>query len=88
MAINDAFSILQNQLKGIKNENTIRKINYDSTELKKNVVLITVESLSAEFMTSFGNEKHITPLDLFVCDKCLFARQKIMGKIGYQSKST
>ena len=61
MAINDAFSILQNQLKGIKNENTIRKINYDSTELKKNVVLITVESLSAEFMTSFGNEKHITP---------------------------
>ena len=61
MAINDAFGILQNQLKGIKNENTIREINYDSTELKKNVVLITVESLSEEFMTSFGNEKHITP---------------------------
>ncbi|TDP58030.1 LTA synthase family protein [Flavobacterium dankookense] len=61
MAINDAFGILQNQLKGIKNKNTIREINYDSTELKKNVVLITVESLSEEFMTSFGNEKHITP---------------------------
>ncbi|WP_316353094.1 LTA synthase family protein [Candidatus Trichorickettsia mobilis] len=36
--------------------------NYNSAKQQKyNVILITVESLSAEFMTEFGNKNNITP---------------------------
>ncbi|HEY5823474.1 MAG TPA: sulfatase-like hydrolase/transferase [Cyclobacteriaceae bacterium] len=38
-----------------------RKITSDSVEKKLNVVLISVESLSADFMTAFGNTQNITP---------------------------
>ncbi|WP_333876163.1 LTA synthase family protein [Flavobacterium sp.] len=57
----EAFTVLQNQLPGSKNESTLRTLQNDSAEIRKNVVLITVESLSEDFMTEFGNEKHITP---------------------------
>jgi phosphoglycerol transferase MdoB-like AlkP superfamily enzyme len=57
----EAFALLHNQLVGTKGESTLRTITSDSTELHKNVVLITIESLSEDFMTEYGNEKHITP---------------------------
>ncbi|ASW75225.1 sulfatase [Chryseobacterium piperi] len=38
-----------------------RKITSDQPELKKNVVLISIESLSAEFMQHYGNDQKITP---------------------------
>ena len=38
-----------------------RLITNPGPEKKLNVVLITVESFSAEFMDLFGNQKHITP---------------------------
>lgn len=38
-----------------------RKISNDGQEKKLNVVLISVESFSADFMTAFGNKKGITP---------------------------
>lgn len=38
-----------------------RKVVSDSTELHKNVVLISIESLSAEFLEHYGNKNNITP---------------------------
>ncbi|MFH7015680.1 LTA synthase family protein [Flavobacterium sp. FlaQc-47] len=56
-----AFAILKQQFPAISGENTIRKITSDSVENHKNVVLITIESYSAEFMKTYGNEQNITP---------------------------
>lgn len=38
-----------------------REISYAEPERKQNVVLISVESLSADFMRAFGNTENITP---------------------------
>lgn len=38
-----------------------RTINAEGPEMRKNVILISVESFSADFMKYFGNEKNITP---------------------------
>jgi phosphoglycerol transferase MdoB-like AlkP superfamily enzyme len=38
-----------------------RKITADSTEKKWNIVLISVESLSGEYLRVFGNQQNITP---------------------------
>lgn len=44
-------------------------------EKRLNVVLITVESLSAEFLTAFGNKRQLTPqLDKLAADGMLFTR--------------
>lgn len=56
-----SFAILKKQFPAISGENTNRKIVSDSVEDHKNVVLITIESLSADFMKSYGNEQNITP---------------------------
>ncbi|MNX84772.1 Lipoteichoic acid synthase 2 [compost metagenome] len=56
-----AFAILKQQYPAITGENTTRTITADSPETHKNVILITIESLSAEFMKSYGNEQNITP---------------------------
>jgi phosphoglycerol transferase MdoB-like AlkP superfamily enzyme len=56
-----AFAILKQQFPDISGENTMQKIKGDSIENHKNVVLITIESLSAEFMKSYGNDQNITP---------------------------
>ncbi len=58
---NEAFGLLQKQIPSISNESSLRKITSDSAELHKNVVLITIESYSAEFMKAYGNEDKITP---------------------------
>ncbi|MCD0465357.1 LTA synthase family protein [Flavobacterium sp. ENC] len=56
-----AFAILKQQLPTISNENTTRQIESDSAENHKNVVLITIESYSADFMKMYGNYQGITP---------------------------
>ncbi|WP_343617652.1 sulfatase-like hydrolase/transferase [Flavobacterium sp.] len=56
-----AFAILKQQMPSINGENTVQEIKNDSTESRKNVVLITVESLSADFMKMYGNTQNITP---------------------------
>ena len=38
-----------------------RPVTSDSTEQHKNVVLISIESLSADFMQHYGNKDKITP---------------------------
>ena len=57
----EVFSVLKQQFPTITEENTKQTISCDSTENHKNVVLITIESLSADFMKAYGNQQNITP---------------------------
>lgn len=41
--------------------NIKRQITAEGAEKKLNIILITVESLSADYLTKFGNKKNITP---------------------------
>jgi phosphoglycerol transferase MdoB-like AlkP superfamily enzyme len=56
-----ASEILKQQFLNISGNYSNRNITGDSLENHKNVVLITIESLSAEYMKSYGNEQNITP---------------------------
>lgn len=58
---NEAFTQLKQQIPSISGETTLRQINTQAPENHKNVVLITIESYSAEFMKMYGNENNITP---------------------------
>lgn len=58
---NKAFAILKQQFPTISEENIARKITGDSLGNHKNVVLITIESYSADFMKAYGNKQNITP---------------------------
>lgn len=49
-----------------------REIDYPTPEKKMNVVLISVESLTAEFMKAFGSQKNITPSLDSLAEKSLF----------------
>lgn len=57
----EAYALLKRQITTIQNESTLRHISSDSSETRMNVVLITIESLSADFMKMYGNEQNITP---------------------------
>ncbi|MCC9065119.1 LTA synthase family protein [Flavobacterium piscisymbiosum] len=57
----EAYTLLKQQYPAISGENTTRSITSDSIENHKNVVLITIESLSAEYMKAYGNQQNITP---------------------------
>jgi len=64
----EAFKLVRERLKtpGTKFESgapysITRKIQSSGAEKKLNVVLISVESLSAEFLQRWGNQDHITP---------------------------
>ncbi|RYG43680.1 MAG: alkaline phosphatase family protein, partial [Chitinophagaceae bacterium] len=57
-----------------------REINYPEPEQKLNVVMISVESLSADFMAAFGNKNHITPnLDSLAEHSLLFTNLYASG---------
>ncbi|WP_342083668.1 LTA synthase family protein [Dyadobacter sp. OTU695] len=57
-----------------------RDIVNTGTELHKNIVLISVESLSAEFLGSFGNKQGITPfLDSLAGQSLLFTNLYATG---------
>lgn len=57
-----------------------RKINNDSTAEKLNVVMISVESFSADFMGAFGNTQNITPnLDSLAQHSLLFTNLYATG---------
>lgn len=68
LPLQEAFSTLRQQLKDSVSSfvsddvfNIERSINYKEEEKKLNVVLISVESLSADFMAAFGGTENITP---------------------------
>lgn len=52
--------------------NNTNSITSEGTEIKKNVVLITVESLSEEFMKHYGNQNNITPFLDQLAEESLF----------------
>lgn len=51
----------QEEVKRLNSQKLHRYISSDQPEMKKNVVLISIESLSAEFMEMYGNKERITP---------------------------
>ena len=57
----EAYELVKNQIFEMGTNSTLRTIISDSTEKKMNVVLITIESLSSEYMKMYGSEKNITP---------------------------
>lgn len=59
---------------------TLRKVDNPGGEKQMNVVLISVESLSADFMTHFGDTQHITPeLDTLAKQGLLFTNLYASG---------
>lgn len=68
----EAFAILEKQIPGIKNGEFLREIESDSVEVRKNVVLITIESYSADFMSHYGNTEQLTPFLDSLSNKSLF----------------
>lgn len=74
------FALLKEQIPSISGNNTIQNVKNDSIEKRKNVVLITVESLSADFMKMYGNEQNITPfLDSLAQKSLLFTNLYAAG---------
>ncbi|WP_291287359.1 alkaline phosphatase family protein [Flavobacterium sp.] len=76
----EAFALLKQQFPTIKGQTTQRTISGDSIEIHKNVVLITIESYSADFMKMYGNEQNITPfLDSLAQKSLLFTNLYATG---------
>ncbi len=76
----EAYAQLQQQLPSISGETTLRQIKGEAAENHKNVVLITIESYSAEFMKMYGNEQNITPfLDSLATKSLVFTNLYAVG---------
>ena len=70
---NEAYAILAKQIPDIKGDSTMRTIESIAAETHKNVVLITIESYSADFMKAYGNDLNITPfLDQLATESLVF----------------
>lgn len=77
---NEAFALLKTEIPGISNTTTLRKIGNNTPENHKNVVLITIESYSAEFMKAYGNQQNITPfLDSLATKSTQFSNLYAVG---------
>lgn len=82
--IKKALSIIRKNLEFVpgdqRDRNTIRNITADSVEKRMNVVMISVESLSAAFLGSYGNMQGITPnLDSLAKEGLLFTNLYASG---------
>ena len=83
---NKAYELVRRELKQqnttyLRDGNTIRRIiTGNGRGYKPNVIMITVESLSADFMTHFGNQEHLTPfLDSLADHSVLFTDMYATG---------
>lgn len=61
----------KNLLSQYPEHNLTRNITSEQPEMKKNVVLISIESLSADFMAHYGNTEKITPFLDSLADKSM-----------------
>jgi phosphoglycerol transferase MdoB-like AlkP superfamily enzyme len=69
----EAYALLGDQIQSSSTESTLREIKSAAAENHKNVVLITIESYSADFMKIYGNDKNLTPfLDSLASESLLF----------------
>jgi len=70
----------ENFLKQFQPPNLEREIISENPELKKNVVLISIESLSADFLEHYGNTQKITPfLDSLATKSLMFTNLYATG---------
>ncbi len=77
---NKAFAVLRNQFPAIENNSNLQQITNSSPELHKNVVLITIESLSAEFLDEYGSSQNLTPfLDSLATQSLQFSNLYAVG---------
>jgi phosphoglycerol transferase MdoB-like AlkP superfamily enzyme len=77
---NEAFALLGKQIPSISGVSTLRPITSNAAETPKNVVLITIESYSADFMKAYGNDQNITPfLDDLAQKSLLFTNLYAVG---------
>ncbi len=62
-------------------DNITRKITgTDSLQIFPNIILVTIESFSADFLRAFGNEKNITPnFDSFINEGVFFSNMYATG---------
>lgn len=75
-----AYTLLSNQIPTISGESTLRNIKSVAAENHKNVVLITIESYSAEFLKMYGNDQNLTPfLDSLATKSLLFTNLYAVG---------
>jgi len=76
----EAYSLLNTQIPGSISGTTLRNIKSVAAENHKNVVLITIESYSAEFLKMYGNEQNITPfLDSLATKSLVFSNLYAVG---------
>lgn len=77
---NEAFALLKNQIQEIASESTLREIKSEGIENRKNVVLITLESYSADFLKAYGNKLPITTfIDSLATKSLLFSNLYAVG---------
>lgn len=75
-----AFALLKKQLPQIKGKSVVQNCSSDSTEIHKNIMLITIESYSAEFMKEYGNSENLTPfLDSLATQSLQFSNLYAVG---------
>ncbi|MFM9825503.1 LTA synthase family protein [Flavobacterium sp.] len=76
----EAYAILNEQIPNTTGTTTLRELKGNVSENHKNVVLITIESYSSEFMKIYGNEDNITPfLDDLATKSLLFTNLYAVG---------
>ena len=76
----NAFDLMHKQLNTIEKNSSLQLIASNQPENKKNVVLITIESYSAEFLKTYGNKQNITPfLDSLATKSLLFSNLYAVG---------
>ncbi len=75
-----AFALLKKQLPQINGSSVVQNYSSDSTEVHKNIMLITIESYSAEFMKEYGNSENLTPfLDSLATQSLQFSNLYAVG---------
>ncbi len=75
-----AFATIEKLVPGISQDFTTRTISSINPENRKNVVLITIESLSADFLKAYGNDQNITPfLDSLASQSLQFSNLYAVG---------
>lgn len=86
MPLDRAYRLMRDQLKEkhtefLTNGRSIRRIiKSDKISYKPNIIMITVESLSADFMSHFGNSQHLMPvLDSLADQGLLFTNMYATG---------
>ncbi len=76
----EAYGLLNTQITESISGTTLRDIKSAAAENHKNVVLITIESYSAEFLKMYGNEQNITPfLDSLATKSLVFSNLYAVG---------